>query len=90
MITKEQAASQKKNKSSSLMLSVVINSLDKRINKISRTNRNYIKMNETILLKILYRNYYGAKIKLIFEGLGYFVYISKGKIKYIAWGEIWV
>lgn len=90
MMSKEQATLVKKNKLSTFTLSIVIHLLDKRIEKISRTNRNYIKPNETILLKIFYRNYYSIKIKLVFEALGYSIYISKDKIDYIAWGEIWV
>ena len=59
--------------------------MERRIKHVAKTNRFYIKVNEGIVLKLLYRKYYEAKIETLFVQLGYKIYKKNNRVKYISW-----
>ena len=68
-----------------LPILTILNAIERRIKLVAKTNRFYIKVNEGIVLKLLYRKYYEAKIETLFVQLGYKIYKKNNRVKYISW-----
>ena len=74
----------KKNKLSSLWYVFTVYLLARRIKKISKTNRNFICVRETLLLKVFYKNWYNKTVSETFSLSDYSVFNSK-KGLIISW-----
>ena len=85
MITAEEARKIKTNKTSLLYFEMVKILLNNRIKKISKTNRNYIKVNDSFLLKILYRKHLDKKVINMFKCLNFDLKYDNKKILQIGW-----
>ena len=85
MITANEVHEIKKSALSHLIFLTILNAMERRIKHVAKTNRFYIKVNEGIVLKLLYRKYYEAKIETLFVQLGYKIYKKNNRVKYISW-----
>jgi len=74
----------KKNKLASLWYVFTVYLLVKRINKIAKTNRDFICVRETLLLKVFYKYWYDKTVNETFIISGYRVFYSK-KGLIISW-----
>ena len=74
----------KKNKLSSLWYVFTVYLLAKRINRVAKTNRDFICVRETLMLKVFYKNWYNKTVSETFILSGYSVFNSK-KGLIISW-----